>query len=283
MNLRPQPSVPGYAALLHALEENDASRISFIRACLAKLGLPVADEPCAIPSLSNMHLSGLDPSSVAEMLADWEEIIEREEGEEYIRAEADTFMLEKRESRWDGPRGGNGGEEEEQGIVDYGKVVKRIVPHEEAWPDVKETPSFQHNAFYSSLREFRAVDRAETWGDQLMYGEVLTSTNTVLEKYAPLPCPQQRDRGLTTSGTPNSSPSYPQVSPSSQQPKSQAAAAVQTSGSPPRVASSCPPSSTTPPISPPRGPSSLSSTLPPLRAWRPSRGTGRGVGVCLCG
>lgn len=202
MNIRPQPNVPGYAALLHALEEHDPSRITFLRACLSKLGLPVADEPCAIPSLSNMHLSGLEPSSVAEMLADWEDVMDREDGEEYIRAEADVFMLEKRESRWDGPRGGSAGadvnaegeEDGKQGIVDYGKVVKRIVPHEEAWPDVKETPSFQHNVFYSSLREFRAVDRgAESWGDQLMYGEVLTSTNTVLEKYVPVarpfPCP----------------------------------------------------------------------------------------------
>lgn len=198
MNIRPQPNVPGYAALLHALEEHDPSRITFLRACLSKLGLPVADEPCAIPSLSNMHLSGLEPSSVAEMLADWEDVMDREDGEEYIRAEADVFMLEKRESRWDGPRGGSAGadvnaegeEDGKQGIVDYGKVVKRIVPHEEAWPDVKETPSFQHNVFYSSLREFRAVDRgAESWGDQLMYGEVLTSTNTVLEKYVPVARP----------------------------------------------------------------------------------------------
>lgn len=200
VNLRPQPNVPGYAALLHSLEENDASRISFLRSCLAKLGLLVADEPCALPSLSNMHLSALEPSSVPEMLADWEDVIEREGGEEYVRAEADVFMLEKKESRWDGPRGGNGGaemkgegeggegSEEQGGIVDYGKVVKRIVPHEEAWPDVKETPCFQHNVFYSSLREFRAIDRgAESWGDQLMYGEVLTSTNTVLEKYVPHP------------------------------------------------------------------------------------------------
>jgi biotin--protein ligase len=73
-------------------------------------------------------------------------------------------------------------------ILDYSKIVKRIAAHEEAWPEPKETPYFNHAVYYSSLQEYRERDGdAETWGDAFMYGEVVTSTNTLLEKYATRP------------------------------------------------------------------------------------------------
>ena len=178
MNLSPQPDIPGYDDLLRTLHAHDASRTAFLRACLTKLGLPATSEPAALPSLSAMHLSALNPSDVPEMLAGWEDVISREGGEEFVRCEHDVFHIEKLDSRWE-DHGESGA-----GIVDHDAVVKRIVPHEEAWPGNRETPCFQHNVFYSSLREFRRMERhAESWGDHILYGEVMTSTNTILEKY----------------------------------------------------------------------------------------------------
>ncbi|SPO07552.1 related to BPL1 - biotin holocarboxylase synthetase [Cephalotrichum gorgonifer] len=190
VNLPPQPSIPGYAALLEDLVAHSASRVVFLRACLLKMGLEPASSPAAVPSLSNLHLSALEPSNVPEMLADWEDIISREgEGqaaEEYVRAENDVFHIEKRDSRWaeHQPANVGTGGEAGDGMVDYTAVVKRMVPHEEEWPDVRETPSFNHGAFYTALRDYRRLERrgAETWGDMLLYGEVMTSTNTILEK-----------------------------------------------------------------------------------------------------
>ncbi|OLN97957.1 Biotin-protein ligase [Colletotrichum chlorophyti] len=181
-NLNPQPQIPSYESLVSALAAADAPRAAFLRACLSKLGLDVSADPAAPPSLSRMHLTSVTHSSVAETLHSWEEAISREDGEEYIRGEHDVFRIEKASSRWgvDEMREALPGRE---GIIDYDGAVKVIVPHEEAWPDVKETPSFNHRLFYTSLQRYRESERfAETWGDTLMYGEVVTSTNTLMDK-----------------------------------------------------------------------------------------------------
>lgn len=176
--------------------------MTFLRACLSRLGLDLSADPSAPPSLSRMHLTSANHVEVGEMLASWEEAITRETGqgqdaedkEEYIRGEHDVFRIEKQSSRWDVdelkqalPSSGSG-EAGEGRMVDYDALVKVIVPHEEEWPDAKETPSFNHRLFYGSLKEYRAIEpAAEGWGDTLMYGEVVTSTNTLMDKYgAPL-------------------------------------------------------------------------------------------------
>ena len=121
------------------------------------------------------------------MLHDWEEIITRDEkGEEFIKAESDSFHIEKKDSRWDHahPPVDSESDGTTSGITDYTSIVKKLIPHEESWPDVKETPSFHHSLFYQSLVSYRRTEPgAEEWGNQIMYGEVVTSTNTLLEKY----------------------------------------------------------------------------------------------------
>ncbi|KAK8069798.1 biotin-protein ligase [Apiospora phragmitis] len=165
LNLSKQYDVPGYDELIAALTATDDERTAFLKACLAKLGLE-------------------------------RKVITRKDGEEFIKGEQDTFHLEKEETRWDTHElkealpdtNGEAGEAskvvpEEVGIVDYSSITKRIVVHETAWPDTKETPYFNHHAFYAGLKAYREVDTdAEEWGDHLMYGEVVTSTNTLLEK-----------------------------------------------------------------------------------------------------
>ena len=169
-----------------------------MRACLAKLGLEVSAQATAVPSLSKLHLSSINHTHVGELLYTWESIMDKEDGEELIRAENDVFHVEKTESRWSlsGLKNaivGDGAtsqkesvsESDDSGIVDYNAVVKTVVPHENAWPDSKETPNFNHALYYASLKEYRQIeDDAEDWGDVLMYGDVVTSTNTLLEKYA---------------------------------------------------------------------------------------------------
>ncbi|KDN64594.1 putative biotin-protein ligase [Colletotrichum sublineola] len=189
-NLHPQPQIPSYESLTSSLAAADAARVAFLRACLSKLGLDLSAGPSAPPSLSRMHLTSANHVEVAETLASWEEAITREgEGadvEEYIRGEHDVFRIEKHSSRWDVDElRGALPDGREAAMVDYDGVVKVIVPHEEAWPDVKETPNFNHRQFYNSLKAYRAREpTAEDWGDTLMYGEVVTSTNTLLDKYA---------------------------------------------------------------------------------------------------
>lgn len=68
-------------------------------------------------------------------------------------------------------------------IVDWDKIVKVIVPHDQELPSTKETP-FHHEAFYANLNYYHNKLRNPTaaFGKYLMYGEVVTSTNSLLEK-----------------------------------------------------------------------------------------------------
>jgi biotin--protein ligase len=185
------------------LAEDDLSRVSFLKACLAKLGLIISQKTTSVPSLSRLHLSSLHHFLVPELLVSWENIITKQDGEEYIKGENDTFHLEQQDSRWSLnslvkslPIPGISKESEEHiadkaddaasddRIVDYNAITKSLIPHETEWPGTKETPYFNHHSFYANLREYQEErdSEAEEFGKYLMYGEVVTSTNTMLEK-----------------------------------------------------------------------------------------------------
>lgn len=202
INLDPTSNGPDYAKLVEALAEDDESRVNFLRACLAKFGLLVSQDISMVPSLSRLHLSSIHHHLVSEILASWEVIMTREDGEEFIKGENDTFLLENLDSRWSvkplanalslpGVLKGSESTPADQvdasddRIVDYDAVTKRLITHETEWPGTKETPYFNHNAFYANLQKYQKEGgcEAEEYGKYLMYGEVVTSTNTLLEKY----------------------------------------------------------------------------------------------------
>lgn len=174
-----------------------------MKACLTKLGLQANHENISIPSLSKLHLSALDPQEVGGLVTTLADIITKDEaGEELIKGENDTFHLEHPHSRWsvnklrDALQSAQVSPDEDKtkksdpataaavdGLIDYNKVLKTVVSHESGYPDPKETPYFNHHEFYASLQEFRRCEsEAYKWGDILLYGEVVTSTNTTLEK-----------------------------------------------------------------------------------------------------
>jgi biotin--protein ligase len=174
---------------------DEDARLALLKACLTKLGLEVSQGTSVAPSLSKLHLSSLYHSKVGELLYFFDDIITKVDGEEYIKGENDLFHLEKPDSRWSmaslsqalsnelGVPKTNNGRASPDPSADYNRIPKRIVSHESAWPEPKETPCFNHAIYYSSLQEFRLAEpEAEGWGDVLMYGEVVTSTNTLLEK-----------------------------------------------------------------------------------------------------
>lgn len=179
---------------MQAITDDDEKRATFLKACLSKLGLTVSKETLHVPSLSSIHLSGRVSSDVAEALHSWTDIIMNEGELEVIRGENDTFCVVKQHSRWSvddlqkalpvvSETKTKKKAESPMGTPEYNLIVKRIISHEESWPDAKQTPEFSHSLFYTSLQEYRAVDgAAEDWGDLFMYGEVVTSTNTLLEK-----------------------------------------------------------------------------------------------------
>lgn len=210
---------PDYPRIVEALAADDKQRVDFMKACLAKLGLQVNPNNENVPSLSRLHLSAAKPQDIAELVSSWSDIIEKENEEDLIKAENDTFRIERQTpSTWSLaavasalptsiqnvlPDTMNPAHHEEtaqetaakpmeaeekattdEGIVDYQAVIKRLVPHESSIPEPKETPYFNHAAYYSSHLFYTDLFNLPNprFGVPLLYGEVVTSTNTLLEK-----------------------------------------------------------------------------------------------------
>lgn len=188
INLHPQPKIPGYADLVTKLMTGDKGRTQLLKGCLSKLGLDVCAEDSVVPSLSPLHLSSLKSSDVTELLCSWESIIEKEDGEEYIRGETDSFHIQNADTKWNVDAlqqslDQSGEVTQDKGVAEYEAITKQIIPHEESYPHPRSTPYFNHDTYYASLRRYRQIDGdAETWGSNLLYGEVITSTNTLIEK-----------------------------------------------------------------------------------------------------
>ncbi|ELR09082.1 biotin holocarboxylase synthetase [Pseudogymnoascus destructans] len=191
-----------YAKMIEDLVEGDNLRESFMKACLTKMGLLVAIETSTVlPVLSALHISSLHNVEVSELFDDLKSDITLEEGESFVKGGNDTFLVEKNgsplslhslgvslpgasseakdEAGTDQLRSGQG-----EKNIDYNKVIKRLVFHDGGWPQNTETPHFNHDMFYSELVDYQDElgSRAEDFGKVIMYGDVVTSTNTLLEK-----------------------------------------------------------------------------------------------------
>lgn len=208
---------PEYPQIIETLAADESKRVDFMKACLSKLGLQVNKDNQGVPSLSRLHLSSANPSHTAELVSSWSEILTKDGQDEIIKAENDTFKLEK-QTTWhmsdmtkalpqivqDILPGGDSGNTSnhnatpdpvpteaehaatnDEGIVDYDAIIKRLVLHEDSIPEPKETPYFNHSAYFSSLLFYTDLFRlpsTSSFGTHLLYGEVVTSTNTLLEK-----------------------------------------------------------------------------------------------------
>lgn len=186
-----------YGKVVDALVADEDHRTRFLKACLTKLGLAVSRETQAVPSLSQLHLSAAQPSQMTELVHGWHEagIVVKDGERDLIRGENDTFILEEQgPRRWSMgavadalkeaiPHAAAKGEEAD-GLVDYNTMPKLLLVHGHSVPEGKETPHFNHHSFFSSLEHFHSQQRESegSFGRAIMYGEVVTSTNTLLDK-----------------------------------------------------------------------------------------------------
>lgn len=174
---------------------DDEKRSNFLTACLLKLGLQVNEDDKTVPSLSRLHLSTNSPPDLAGFMRSLREVITIHDGEEYLKDENDTFHFEK-PSAWafntmknalPAVTGASTDEDspEDDRDIDYNAIVKRVIVHEKELPVGKETPYFIHDVFFSNLYHYasQAGEKEILFGKILFYGDVVTSTNTMLEKY----------------------------------------------------------------------------------------------------
>ncbi|KAG8631842.1 hypothetical protein KVT40_000982 [Elsinoe batatas] len=204
VNLGKGEENPKYPEIVAALAANDKPRVDFMKSCLTKLGLKVNQDSSAIPSLSRLHLSSSKTSNLSAIAQSLSEVVATDSGDQLIKAEHDTFLIEQ-DGTWsvsnlkkalptavqnlvggDETAAGESKEtsEEQDKMIEYDEVVKRIVIHHAGIPESKETPYFNHNAFFANLEYIggRLRNPSQAFGQTLIYGEVVTSTNTLLEK-----------------------------------------------------------------------------------------------------
>ena len=209
-NLDRKEDIPGYAKLVECLAKDDKRRVSFLKACLKKLGLNVSKSDQLIPSLSSLHLTADNCAAVANLTDSWKDIIAIDSNNvNLLLGENDTFRLQRQsaaqtvltsetpddngreetlaavdinqaDGRKDTPGKSN---TDANGILDLAKVVKNIIIHEKELPTNKETPFFNHHAYYANLKLYNEGKQDDIrFGQYLLYGEVVTSTSTLLEK-----------------------------------------------------------------------------------------------------
>ncbi|KAL8347278.1 hypothetical protein RB601_003213 [Gaeumannomyces tritici] len=179
--LPPQSSVEGYDKLIKDLTADEEARTAFLRACLTRIGLDAVQEAAATPSPTSLHLTSATHQEVSELLHSLEDVITKEHGAELIKAEGNTFRIVNSATAWS--------MSDLEYAVDGGRVergtspqIENLFAHEEGWPNPKMTPAFNHALYYSSLQNYRRRETSSyDWGSPLMYGEVVTSTNTILE------------------------------------------------------------------------------------------------------
>lgn len=196
VNLDKQADAPDFDKVVQAITDDDQLRVDFFKACLWKLGLEVNQEQVAIPSLSRLHLSSYLPAATSELMASLADIISSKDGRDIIEDENDTFRLE-RASAWSldsvadalpkvESAKADGKTVDEDRIIDYDAITKYVVVHDQGLPQSKETPYFNHQAYFANLKHYQSTssEGEDDIGRHLLYGEVVTSTNTLLEKYA---------------------------------------------------------------------------------------------------
>lgn len=189
--------------IVKALASDDQQRSDFLRACLAKMGLRVNTEEQNVPSLTAIHLSSLEPSAVSKILDTWNTEVVTEGGEKFLKGGQDKFHLATPTSTWstkdltaaltDSPGNGTQTDLKQSNdlIIDYDKITKQIIAHEDAPPSSAEAPYFNHDTYFESLTAYKPqhFSRGPQIGQHLLYGEVVTSTSTTLEKYVHLSIP----------------------------------------------------------------------------------------------
>lgn len=145
---------PTKTHVLKTLEACEPERLCFMRECLTKLGLKVGagEKP---PLISRLNLTSLYPERLRYLV---DKI-----GIKHVGAN-DTFDF------FDASKDGIMQGDDKEVDVYYNEL-----------PDHKLTPYFNHDLYYETYKNETSNQKGEI-GSTLMYGEVVTSTSTMLDK-----------------------------------------------------------------------------------------------------
>lgn len=154
------------------------------------LGLKVNEEQGTIPQLTPMYLSSNQPGAVVELLYSLREIVTQndtrtihDDNDSFRLHESGTFEFSDMKTHL--PSADN--TESSKGSEEPIQEVKHIVLYDspERLPPRTQTPRFDHEAYFQHLQHYQKrckVALDSKFGSTVLYGEVVTSTNTLLEK-----------------------------------------------------------------------------------------------------
>ncbi|KAK9319739.1 biotin-protein ligase [Lipomyces orientalis] len=187
---------PFYGDLVQKLLADNPRRLSFMKAILIKLGLKVnldvtEDSP---PLPTTLHLTSgypVDVESLWSAITGVEGLLEKDSldptGKKLrLMGENDTFVFaESSDSPFDFGAVAAQLPSSETDVFpeDLNKVVKDVVVYQgnkTRMPTLKQTPHFDHALYYNEL--IPPNSPRQTFGSVILYGEVVTSTSTMLDR-----------------------------------------------------------------------------------------------------
>ncbi|KAK6357794.1 biotin holocarboxylase synthetase [Orbilia blumenaviensis] len=157
---------------------DETRRLEFMSALLKHLGLRSNDNTRPTSrSLSDLHLSGLGPTEIKDIWQKLKHLGSSGTGDATsvtVEAETATFLLENQSLGPSTSRLGDG--------MAGGSAIN-VKVYEDGTPADEDTPYFNVLTYFQHLRSHRAGStKALKYGSPLLYGELMTSTNSILDK-----------------------------------------------------------------------------------------------------
>lgn len=167
-----------YTQIMNQLIETNESRQLFLRSCLQKLGLTVNESEIVRPRLTPIVFSSPISGQVSSIL---KSIIDnvglQGEHNDLIKGNNDTIRVHQGEE----PNTAHQLNKQKE-LEDPDTAVKELYAFVDSLPDRRITPYFDIKQYFRYLQE-RYGSLAPTYaGSILLYGEVVTSTSSMLDK-----------------------------------------------------------------------------------------------------
>lgn len=172
-----------FALVVDLIEANDHERRLFLRAVLDKMGLKTnGDVDGAVPRLTPIFFSSLmDPSVARNLLSTLQDKMEFVSGNTFEDVN-DTFVLHDEKDSDITEDTEMDGEQSFDQVVSAPKHIKFFTS--QAFPSHAQTPYFSMAKYFDELKHLHDANNQPIGqiGQLLGYGEVVTSTNTLLDK-----------------------------------------------------------------------------------------------------
>lgn len=173
--LRPSDSDTHFQHVVAELESGEADRRRFLGLCLARIGLQASIDVAGVPRATPIYMTSAEPHAAVKVLKDLRENMDMV-GDRFEDAH-DTFVLHGETEMVDSML-------EDEGLSNE-DAPKHIQVFTSRIPD--STPHFNMKAYFDHLLRLHNANGISSTGESiafgslLCYGEVVTSTNTLLD------------------------------------------------------------------------------------------------------